>query len=247
LRIQVAVRALTVILGCIGIAWSAWTFAIFKRDMAINSVAKRIIDGYPFTGDQLEAYLPALAAVESAPFCDPRALRSDAIIRLRIAELSLGNGDTVHVDEKLRAAREAINAALACGPTDGYLWLSLFWANAITQGTKPSDIALLRMSYTQAPREGWLMAKRNHLALVIYPALPDDLQQLAISEFRALLQPEFVNAAVDNLLGPGWSMRDVLLKATADVPQSERYVFAQRLRERGVDVAVPGINLPPLR
>jgi hypothetical protein len=219
-------------------------FPVFKRSSGVDNIGVRISREYPFTVQQLESQLPTLAAIENASFCEPRALRSDVIIRLRIAELSLSNGDVANVDANLAAARDVSKQALSCSPTDAYLWLSLYWLNALTEGSKPSDLELLRMSYREGPNEGWLMAKRNHLALAIFPSLPPDLANRALTEFAELLQPEFVSAAADNFAGLGSSVREALLERIKDAPQSERYTFAQRLADRGVEVAVPGIVLP---
>jgi hypothetical protein len=240
----VVVRVLTIILGCIGVAWGAAAFPIFKRSVGINDVSAHILAEYPYKAQQLADQLPVLDAVENAPFCDPRALRSDAIIRLRIAEISFADGDVAHLDVNLTAAREVIKKALSCGPTDAYLWLSLYWLDVLAEGAKPGDLELLRMSYRQGPNEGWVMVKRNHLALVIFPSLPPDLADAALTEFVELLQPEFVSSAADIFVGPGWPIRDKLLERIKDAPESQRYTFAQRLADRNVDVAVPGIVLP---
>jgi hypothetical protein len=244
LRVHAAARTLTVILGCIGIAWGLFTFPIFKRSAHVEDLAWRIIRGNKFAQQQLVEEVPTLNAIENQHYCEARALRSDAVIRLRIAENSLAEADVAHIDGNMTAARAVIRESLSCSPTDAYLWLSLLWVNAMSEGFKPSDLALLRMSYKEGPNEGWIMITRNHLALAIYQSLPPDLSDRTLTEFTKLLQPEFVNAAVDNFVGPGWPVHQLLLERIKDTPESERRAFAYLLGERGYDIIVPGIERP---
>jgi hypothetical protein len=241
--LKVARRILIVALGCTGVAWGGLTFPALKRDSDINDLASRIIRGETFRPQQLLDQVVTIEAVEKAPYCDAQALRSGAIIRIRIAENSLGNADVAHIDENMTAARNLITKALTCSPTDSYLWLSMFWLNSMSEGFKPNDLGLLKMSYQQGPNEGWVMITRNHLALAIFASLPPDLANLALKEFSKLLQPEFVGTAIDNFVGPGWSIRDLLLDQIKDAPESERRAFAEVLKAKGYDIHVPGIVL----
>lgn len=244
MRINVAARIVVLLFGCAGVAWGAMTFPTFKRGAGLDDVAARIIRGYAYRPQTLRGEIPTLVAVEAAPDCEAKALRSDVVIRLRIAENALADADLAHLDGDIAELRAAIGKALSCSPSDSYLWLSLFRVKSISQGFKTSDLALLRMSYEEAPREGWIMGIRNHMALVIFPVLPPDLAEDALSEFTALLQPEYVATAVDNFVGPGWPIRDVLLERLKTVPEAERSVFARQVAEKGYVVDVPGIARP---
>jgi hypothetical protein len=241
LKVHAATRTLTIFLGCIGVAWGLTTFPIFKRNADIDDVASRIIRRFVFRPQSLVDQVPTLEAIENEPYCEPRALRSDAVIRLRIAENALTNADVDRLDANMTAARAAIRKSLSCSPTDSYLWLSLFWVNAISEGFRPSDFALLRKSYEEGPNEGWIMVTRNHLALADFPSLPPDLADRALTEFSELLQPEFVDAAADNFVGPGWPIHALLLDRIKNAPESERSTFARMLEAKGYDVEVPGI------
>jgi hypothetical protein len=244
LRTNVAARILVLLLGCGGVAWGAMAFPTFKRGAGLDDVAARIIRGYAFQPQTLRDEIPALQALEAAPDCEAKALRSDAVIRLRIAENAFATADIAHLDEDTAALRTTIAKALSCSPIDSYLWLSLFRVNSISEGFRPSDLELLRMSYEEGPREGWIMGIRNHMALAIYSALPPDLAEHALAEFVALLQPEYVAMAVANFVGPGWPIRDVLLERMKSAPEAERSVFARQVAEKGYDVDVPGIVRP---
>jgi hypothetical protein len=242
LSANILARLLTIILGCAGVVWGAVMVPGLWRDSQINDLASRLILGAAFPPQQLADQIPRLDAIETDPICHARALHSDSIVRLRILEDSLNVDDFAHLDRNIAAAGSAITKSLSCNPTDSYLWLSLFWINSLSRGFRPDDLALLRMSYDTGPNEGWIMVKRNRLALAIFPSLPPDLAQRTLAEFAELLQPEFVGHAADIFIGPGWPIRAQLLDRIKGAPDFERRAFARILEEKGYRVDVPGIE-----
>lgn len=244
MKARAAPRILAIVLGCVGVGWGVLTFPIFARDAQIEPVAAKVLRGEIFQPQQLAAQLGTIHSVASQPYCYAPAARNAAIISLRVAEDSLNNPAIGQIDENMAAATAAVKSSLSCDPVDGYLWLSLFWLRAIGSGTQPKDLDLLRMSYAKGPNEGWIMTKRNHLALAIFPSLPPDLAEQALAEFAKMLTPEFVAIAADNFVGPGWPIHEKLLDRIKDLPESERWDFAETLAIKGYQIDVPGIELP---
>jgi hypothetical protein len=238
---SILTRALTAGLGCFAIAWGVATLPGAWRDHVIAGVAQRILVGEPFRRDDLLPLVPKLDAIEAERTCRPGALHSDAVIRLRIAESSLSSGDVDDLDQRLEGLDHALNRSLACSPSDPFLWLGLYWTRSTISGFNADDLKLLRMSYQLGPNEGWVMVKRNRLALAIFPSLPPDLAELALNEFAKLFEDRLVQVAADIFTGPGWPIRDKLLERIANAPQVQRQNFSDVLRARGVEVAVPGI------
>src|SRR5262249_8310025 len=152
-------------------------------------------------------FTPALDSIEHQDHCHASSARSAAVIRLRIAEATLDAGDGANIDSRLAAARASIENSLKCSPVDSFLWFSLFWLDATTNGFRPESLELLRTSYQQGSNEGWIMEKRSRLALAIYRSLPRDLAERAVDEFAKLLQPPFTVTAANILMGPGWHVR----------------------------------------
>jgi hypothetical protein len=235
-------RALLVGLGCLGALWGAAAFAEAWRDSGVDHIAQRVVMGEPFRLDVLLEQVPMLDAIEAEAACRPEALRNASIVRLRIAESTLLGGDVSHLDERMDALRSAIVRSLSCSPSDSFLWLGLYWEQTVTSGFVPDDLKLLRMSYELGPNEGWIIVKRNPLALSVYSRLPPDLAELALGEFSKLFEPRLLPVAADILTGPGWPIRDLLLARIANKPQDERQAFSNLLRSRGFDIAVPGVT-----
>lgn len=238
---SLVVRSFTVGLGLAGLAWGLLTLPASWNSAALEDVATRIVRGQQFRLEALLEFTPALEAIEHQDRCDASNARSAAIVRLRIAEATLGAADGPNIDSRFAAARASIVNSLKCSPVDSFLWFGLFWIEATTNGFRPESLELLRMSYRQGPDEGWIMEKRSRLALAIYRSLPPDLAERAVNEFVKLLQPPFTVTAADIFVGSGWHIRDILLPRLASAPQAERQLFANLLYGRNLDVAVPGI------
>lgn len=67
---------------------------------------------------------------------------------------------------------------------------------------------------------------------------------MAVTEFRDLVASGYYDAAVKILAGPGWPIRDMLLRRLDDAPDEARRRFARLADELGYDIAVPGIERP---
>jgi hypothetical protein len=57
----------------------------------------------------------------------------------------------------------------------------------------------------------------------------------------------FIGDAAANLQGPAWPIRDVLLASLSGAREKYRKQFAVRLRRQGLELAVPGVEMPELR
>jgi hypothetical protein len=241
-RVTALARILTAGFGCLAAAWGATALPRYLRDHAIEQIAQSIILGESFPLEKLTELTPRLDAIELDTVCRPTALHSDAVIRLRIAETTLGVADLAHVDERLADARTAIGRSLACSPSDSFLWLGQYWVNVVSSGFSPEALKYLRMSYQLGPNEGWIIVKRNNAALAVFSSLPPDLAEQALTEFTKLFEPGLVQVAVDIFTGPGWPIRDVLLARIANKPQLLRQNFSNLLQARGYEIAVPGVS-----
>jgi hypothetical protein len=235
-------RALLVGLGCLSALWGLAALAQIWRDDDVEHIARRVVMGDPYRLEGLLEKVPVLDTIEAASTCHPKTLLSDSMIRLRIVESTFEGGDGPHVDERMEAMQRAVVRSLACSPNDSFLWLALYWAHTVSNGFASDDLRLLRMSYELGPNEGWIVIKRNRLALAVFPQLSPDLAELALTEFGKLFESRLLPIAADIFTGPGWPIRDRLLARIADKPQADRQDFSNILRSRGFEIAVPGVT-----
>lgn len=226
--------------GGMAIVWGLMTLPMFWRSEPLEQVAASIVQQVPYKSEKLEALLPVMNGMEESSGCEPRALRSSAIILLRIMEDGLRPEQIALLDGRIDAVDKAIRRSLECSPADPFLWLVLYSVESARNGFRDQYLNYVSMSYKLGPREGWIAVQRNRVVMAIFPALPPDLAELAVSEFVELVSSRLYGPAADVLLGPGWEIRDQLLLRLARVPEREKREFAAELRTRGSDLVVPG-------
>jgi hypothetical protein len=238
--VSVVVRAFVVIFGAACVFWGAVTIPVFWRDMAIQTTSGFILQGHRYSTSALDSivaqYDPGISS-----FCRAPTLRGIALVRFSLVENALVDGDRARIDQRLTDLNHSVVNLFACDPTGSFFWLAYYWGNLSTDGYRPEYLKFLRMSYQQGPTEGWIATKRSRLALAIYPELPPDLAERAITEFAGIVASGFIVDAAAILTGPGWPIRDQLLASLENVGLPERERLSSQLRERGYDVAVPGV------
>jgi hypothetical protein len=235
------VRIATVVCGGIAIAWGAWTLPIFWRSAPLMQTAASIVRHIPYQSEKLQALMPAIDAFEQEAGCEPHTLHDAAVIKLRLMEDAYRPEQVSELSERINAVDKAIQRSLGCAPADPFLWLVLYSVKSAEGGFRSEYLNYISMSYRLGPREGGIAIQRDRAAIAIFPLLPPDLAELAVKEFATLVANQLYEPAADILLGSGWNIRDRLLVQLAEVPERQRTEFAQRLRGRGSDLAVPGV------
>lgn len=238
-------RTLLVIFGCAAVAWGIYGLPDFARQAPIERLATHVLEGDPFKSGVLAALIPQVGATERVEPRTPAVVRSAAIIRTRMAEQAIVDGD--EIDTQLNALHNSILRSLACSPADPFLWVVLYWVEINRNGFQPDYLKYLRLSYQLGPNEGWIALKRNGYALAILNQLPPDIADMALAEFPKLLDSGLDAEAVKIFTGPGWTHRAVLLPRLKGVAKIRRQEFARALYKAGYDVTVPGITLPEWR
>jgi hypothetical protein len=228
-------RSFVVVVGCVAVWWGVVEFPVFWQESSAERIADRIIAGAPFKAEILARQFPVLNSIERSAYCRPAALRSAAIIRLRLVEAATFENDRNHTDGQLKVLGNVIRNSLACSPADPFLWMVLFWMENAQSGADPTYLKHLRLSYQLGPNEGWIAIKRNPIVLGYLASLPPDLAEAGISEFVALVRSHFYSEAGDIVAGLAWPIRDLLFARLREVKEAERQTFAKLLHDRGLD------------
>ena len=249
-RNVVLTRIFVAAVGCIAVVWGLVTAPVFWRQSTLERTAQWIIKGVAYKPEAVTGLVPAIEPVEKTTFCAPTALRSAAIIRLRIAELGQ-SGNAEEKSDTLNAAANSVRESLSCSPADLFLWLALYWLGTAQHGYSPADLKYLRLSYLLGPNEGWIALKRNGVTFAMLQSSPDwcdqrvcilsGFSELAINEFVGLVKSGFYDDAVEVFTGPAWPERELILPRLAGISEPDRRRFADVLHRRGYDVNVPDI------
>jgi hypothetical protein len=242
-----ATRIASTVIGVAAIIWGVVTFPFFWREAPIEQIGRRVIQGDPFKAEALIDMIPALEILEQSSDCRPISIHNAAIIRARIAEVSIASGNRERIDSDMSSLYNSIVRSVACTPADPFLWLVLYWVKSARNGFSLDLLQCLRLSYRLGPNEGWIGLKRNGMALAIFEQLSPDLGEMAITEFARLLGNGLYREALSILVGPGWQVRHLLLPRLITVAEPFRQSFADALYKQGYDVEIPGIPKPAPR
>jgi hypothetical protein len=240
-------RLFIALIGIAAICWGITFISIDASEVTIDRIARRIVLGEVFKPETTLGFEGLAGAAERDISCRPNAIRSAAVIRVRLVQDAIAATDRLSIDRNLVALRSTIRRSLSCSPDDPFLWLVLYWVEASRTGLRPELIEYLSKSYELGPYEGWIGVKRNGLALAVFEKLPADLSEKVVAEFAVLLNSGFVAEMVANLSGPGWPVHDILVSRLATVKQGYREALANEMDRNGFSVQVPGVELREAR
>jgi hypothetical protein len=245
--IHLLTRAALIGLAGAAILWGVRVLPIFWDQSPLERTATTVVAGEPFKVELLDGLIPAVQAAEQADYCRPEAMHSAAVIRLRLAEQALADGERTAIDGRLSALDDSIHRSLACSPADPFLWVVLYWVESTRNGFQPEYLEYLRLSYRLGPNEGWIALKRNRFALALFDRLPTDISERAVSEFVGLLNTGFYPEAAAILTGPGWRVRELLLPRLKEVNDRYRQALSREVYRQGYDISIPGAEAPDPR
>jgi hypothetical protein len=172
---------LTVAVGLLGIGWGGVCLPAFWQSAALETMASRILDGDSYQVATLRELLPTVESIERNTYCDSTAIRSAAIVRLRLFDEAVDAGERQLLDDYMRSAESSIRLALRCVPSDSFLWLALYRVVSLRNGFASNYLNYFWMSYRLGPNEGWVALKRNGNAFSIYDLLPLDLREATLT------------------------------------------------------------------
>lgn len=239
------VRAFVWLLGLGAVAWGGLVLPLFWQQATLNRVAVELLQGHDFKTQFLLDEAQQAEAAERSSFCNPTELRNVVILRLNILNQAIASTNRTLVEAAYAPLYAASRRALACAPTDSFVWLTLFWLDAGKGGFNPDNANYLRLSYALGPNEGWIGLWRVRLALARFARLPADLSEDAIDDFIKLVDTGHLYsemAAIFASAAPATQSRIVAqLKTAKAIP---REIFARTLYDGGLDVNVPGVDKP---
>jgi hypothetical protein len=240
--LAVGVRIATAALGLAAVGWGSFVAPAVWRQASAAPLGPKIVAGERFKSGILEDYIERAKPDGPEGICQPVALRTLGLVRLRLAEEAITAGDRRSIDQTQSAAEAALRLSLACTPTDAFLWFGLFWLQNSERGLQDDNFRTLRMSYRVGPNEGWLSLRRNRIAIALYPGLSNDLKQAASDEFVQLVKSDLITEAADILAGPGRPVSSLLLARLQGVDQKKLRFLAMLLAAKGIDDPIPGLE-----
>src|SRR5258707_4048172 len=159
LAIRLPLRVSGMFVGLVGIAWGLLEFPALRQESIIKKIADRILVGDVYKYDILLKQASLVAPTQRPELCRPLTVRSAAVIRLRLAEIS-DNAALGPAPVRTNLAVDAIRESPACSAADPFFWLALY---ALEPSAPWNYFAA---SYRFGPNQGWIALKRNPVAVV---------------------------------------------------------------------------------
>jgi len=235
LAIRLSLRASAMLVGLVGIVWGVSEFPALRQESTIKKIADRILVGDVYKYEILLKQSSLVEPTQRPELCRPLTVRSAAVIRLRLAEIS-DNAALGPAPVRTNLAVDAIRQSLACSPADPFFWLALYALES------SAPLNYLTASYRLGPNEGWIALKRNPVAFANFDELPDDLRRIVVREFVRIVEMDTIDDAVKIFVGPAWDQRELILSQMDQVPLRQRQRFQAALTSAGYDVLVPGTS-----
>lgn len=235
-------RGTLLLVGLLSLCWSLTALPSFNRSTTARDLKDRIVAGEHFKPGVLRSMLTRLDAVPAPLIKQPEIASTAALVNLRIAEEAARGGGSDEVDRQVETADHQLIQALSTNPSEAFLWLLLYSVETARSGFDPKVVQFLEASYLTGPHEGWIAVRRNRIALAIFPMLRERTQRSVTSEFSELVDSDFTEVAVTNLIATGWAQREGLLNSLQTTDATSKASFVKRLRSEGINLSVPGVE-----
>lgn len=195
--------------------------------------------------DRIAAINQATEKTGSDRFCHADILRSIAIVQIQQLQLAGSSADDAarkDLPQTVDRTDAGVRDALACSPTDGFLWYALGWIRHIYGDPLDVTLGFMRMSYKTSPREAWIATRRNAFMVTQLDNLPNDMADTVLSEYGSLVENGFYHEALAILTGPGWVHRERLVATLSNVKSPRLSLFVRLLKTRNVGIDIPGTS-----
>ncbi|WP_448041500.1 hypothetical protein [Bradyrhizobium liaoningense] len=236
-------RALLLLFGIVGVAWSLGALPSFWLTAPVLQVSAQIMADGRYKPSALAGLLPRIEAAQQLAMVQPEFSRAGALIVLRTAEDTMQRESPEIAERQVEDSENSVRASLFVTPSDSFLWLMLFSVETARTGFDRRSIAYLDQSYTSGPLEAWIVLRRNRLALAIFPMLSDATQTCVISEFAAMVDSGLIEVAAINLMGTGRAYQERLLTALSSVDIMSKASLYKQLSAEGIKFKIPGIEI----
>jgi hypothetical protein len=189
---MLALRSLTAVVGCVGIAWGLSNIARGEAADDFRDIETRLLQFEGF-GQTTETRVLASAAAQDTSACDSHAQHALLLMEIPLADAALRSGALEAFNQRTRSLETRATQALSCTPRDSLVWLVLFGLQTAHGVLDNRAFDLLAMSYQTAPNEAWIAVRRILLAVPVVRSAPEPMQSTILTEFQNLIANGYVD------------------------------------------------------
>jgi hypothetical protein len=189
---MLALRGLTAIVGCLGIAWGMSNLVRGEAADDFRDIETRLLQFEAF-GQATKIRVLASSAAQDTSGCDSHAQHALLLMEIPLADAALRSGDLAAFNQRTRSLEARAKQALSCTPRDSLDWLVLFGLQTAHGVLDEHAFDLLAMSYQTAPNEAWIAVRRILLAVPVVRSAPKPMQEAILAEFQNLIANGYVD------------------------------------------------------
>jgi hypothetical protein len=178
-RRRLVQQALTVAVGCVGLAWGIYTLPSSEAADDLRDIEGRLLRFETLSRTILAETLASQAA-QSLDACDTHSQRAMLLMEMPLAQAALRSGAVDEFDQHIQSLELRARRLLSCAPRDSFVWLLLFNLEVLHGRLNQPSFDLLAMSYETAsePVRSLLRAQVEQLDPPRQKAFADALQKL---------------------------------------------------------------------
>jgi hypothetical protein len=229
---MLALRSLTAVIGCLGIAWGVSNIARGEAADDFRDIETRLLQFEGFSQATGTRVL-ASAAAQDVSACDSHAQHALMLMEIPLADAALRSGALDPLNRRTRSLEARARQALSCTPRDAFVWLVLFGVQTAHGVLDAHTFDLLAMSYQTAPNEAWIAVRRILLAVPVVRSAPGPMQETILAEFQRLIANGYVDMPARAYRNASEPVRRELQARVDQLETSRQKSFAdavQRLR-----------------
>jgi hypothetical protein len=189
---MLALRGLTAVVGCLGIAWGMANTVRGEAADDFRDIETRLLQFEAFS-QATETRVLASSAAQDTSGCDSHAQHALLLMEIPLADQALRSGDLDTFNRRTRSLEARAKQALSCAPRDSLVWLVLFGLEIAHGVLDDHAFDLLATSYQTAPNEAWIAVRRILLAVPVVRSAPRPIQEMILAEFQNLIANGYVD------------------------------------------------------
>jgi hypothetical protein len=189
---MLALRSLTAVIGCLGIAWGLSNIVRGEAADDFRDIETRLLQFEGFSR-ATETRVLASTAAQDINACDSHAQHALLLMEIPLADAALRSGAIDAFNQRTRSVEARAKQALTCTPRDSFVWLVLFGLQTAHGVLDEHAFDLLAMSYQTSPNEAWIAVRRILLAVPVLRSAPGPMREKILAEFQNLIVNGFVD------------------------------------------------------
>jgi hypothetical protein len=225
-----AIRSLTCLVGCVGIAWGISNVVRGETFDAFLGLEARLLRLETVSHTNAITSLNS-AAARDLNACDDHAQHALMLLEIPLADAALRSGAVQEFDRRMDSLEARARRTLGCAPRDSFVWLLLFGLETEHGLLDEHAFNLLAMSYDTSPNEAWIAVRRIVVAIPVVSFAPEPIQQKILTEFQNLIRRGFVEMPARSYLNASARTRALLQSRVEELDPHRQKIFSDTLQK----------------